>query len=163
MKNSTNRILIISVVLLLIANIALVAIMVMGKQGRHEKRQGSKGGPLEMMSKELGMSEQQKKDYEQLKEEHFKALRPLLDSIRSAKTAFFNLAKDSTGNDSIVDSYSKRIGERQSMADKLTLAHFRKVRSLFSPEQQPKFDEFIKKMMQQRQAGKRKDSTRKDR
>jgi Spy/CpxP family protein refolding chaperone len=163
MKNSTNRILVIAVILLLLANIALVAMMVMGKQGGRGKKAGNKGGSLEMMTKELDMTEQQRKDYEQLKEEHLNTIRPFHDSVRAAKTAFFNLAKDPSVNDSIVDIYSQRIAERQAAADKLTLAHFRKVRNLFNPEQQIKFDEFIKKMMQQRQAGKRKDSTRKDR
>jgi periplasmic protein CpxP/Spy len=161
MKNSTNKILTIAVILLLIANIALVAMMVMGKQRRGHKRPGAKADPIEMMSREVGMTDQQKKDYQQLKEEHFQAMRPLMDSVRAAKTAFFELAKTDDTNESVIDSMSRRITERQAAADKLTLAHFRKVRNLFTPDQQPKFDEFVKKMMQQRMNGRKKSGEKK--
>jgi Spy/CpxP family protein refolding chaperone len=113
-----------------------------------------------MMVKELNMTEPQQKDYKQLKEDHFKIIRPLFDSVRAAKTAFFSLIKDNTVSDSTVNAYAQRISERQSTIDKLTFDHFRRVRNLFTPEQQPKFDEFVKKMMQQRG---RKDSTSKGR
>lgn len=148
MKNSTNKMLTIAVVLLLITNIALVFFMIMGK-GKHNTRYaGGKGDPSEMMAKELNMTEQQKKDHKQLKEEHFKNIKPLFDSLRAAKTAFFSLLKDSTVSDSMINAYSQRISERQSTIDKLTFAHFKRIRNLFTAEQQPKFDEFVQKMMQ---------------
>ena len=156
MKSSTNKILTIAVVLLLLTNIALVVFMVKGRNHRQGRGPGGKGDPFEMMVKELNMTDQQQKDYKQLKEDHFKMIKPLFDSVRAAKTAFFSLIKDSTTTDSTVNVYSQRISERQAVIDKLTFAHFKKVRNLFTPEQQPKFDEFVKKMMQQRG---RKDST----
>jgi periplasmic protein CpxP/Spy len=155
MKNSGNKILTIAVVLLLITNIALVVFMVLGRNKSGGRYSGGRGDMAEMMVKELNMTEQQKKDHKQLKEEHFKNIRPLLDSVRSAKTALFALVKDSTVNDSTVNIYTQGISKIQSTIDQLTFAHFRRVRNLFTPEQQPKFDEFVQKMMQR---GKR-DST----
>ena len=157
MKSSNNKILTIAVVLLLIINIALVAFMVMGKSKSTAKRPAGKGDPAEMMAKELNMTEQQIKDHKQLKEDHFKNIKPLFDSVRVAKTAFFALLKDSTTTDSMINLYSQRVSEKQSAIDKLTFAHFRRVRNLFTAEQQPKFDEFVQKMMQRG----RKDSTAK--
>jgi protein CpxP len=160
MKSSNTRILTIAVVLLLLTNIALVAFIVMGKNSRGGKPGG--GGRFstsEMMAKELNMTEQQKKDHKQLKEDHLKNIKPLFDSIRSAKTSLYALLKDSTVNDSLVTVYTRVIGEKQSMIDQLTFAHFRRIRNLFTPEQQPKFDGFIQKMMQR--GGGRKDSTAK--
>lgn len=148
MKNSNNKILIIAVVLLLIANIALVAFMVMGKNKNRTWHGGAKGDPSEMMAKELNMTEQQKKDHKLLKEEHFKNIKPLYDSMKAAKTAFFSLLKDSAVSDSTVNIYSQRISERQAAIDKLTFAHFKRIRNLFTTEQQPKFDAFVQKMMQ---------------
>ena len=64
MKSSSNKILTIAVVLLLIANIALVAFLVMGKNKKNSWHGGGgKGDPSEMMAKELNMTEQQKKDH----------------------------------------------------------------------------------------------------
>ena len=111
-----------------------------------------------MMAKELNMTDQQKKDHKLLKEEHFKNIKPLFDSVKAAKTAFFSLLKDSVVSDSILNTYSQRISERQAAIDKLTFAHFKRIRNLFTAEQQPKFDEFVQKMMQRG----RRDSTGKE-
>ena len=69
MKNSSNKILSVAVVLLLIANIGLVIFLMNGK-GRNDGKRigGGKGDPSEMMAKELGMTEQQIKEHKQLKE-----------------------------------------------------------------------------------------------
>lgn len=147
MKNTTNRILVIAVGLLLLTNIALVVFMVSGKNKSGGRNHG-KGDPFEMMVKELSMTEQQQTEYKQYKEEHLKKIKPLFDSVRAAKTAFFVLLKDSTVSDSIVLANSQRISERQAAVDQATFAHFKKVRKLFTTEQQPKFDSFIQKMMQ---------------
>lgn len=144
MRNT--RILTIAVVLLLLANIALIAFMLTQKKKQEGKRQGGRE-PFELMVKELGMSEEQKKEYRRMKEEHFKNVRPLFDSIRAAKTAFFGLIKDSATDDSVLDAYSSRISASQAELDKVTFAHFKRVRNIFTVEQQPKFDTFIQKMM----------------
>ncbi len=62
-----------------------------------------------MMVKELNMTEQQQTEYKAMKEEHFKNMRPLFDSVRAAKTAFFALIKDQNASDSLVNVYSQRI------------------------------------------------------
>jgi protein CpxP len=149
MKNSSNKILTVAVVLLLLVNIALVVFMMQGRKKKGDKMHG-KGEPFEMMVKELGMSEQQQTDYKAMKEEHMKSIRPLFDSVRSAKTAFFALTKQADVSDSLVNVYSQRITEKQSAIDKLTFAHFKRVRTIFTAEQQPKFDEFLQKMMQRK-------------
>jgi periplasmic protein CpxP/Spy len=154
MKNSTTRILSLAVVLLLLTNIGLVLFMVYGKKDHRGRKM--RGEPMEMMAKELNMTEQQKKDYKQLKDEHFKSVRPLFDSIRATKTAFFELVKDTSASDSLVDAYSQKVAAQQSKLDKLTFEHFRRVRGLFTAEQQPKFDSFVRKMMQR---GGRRDSS----
>jgi Spy/CpxP family protein refolding chaperone len=102
------------------------------------------------MAKELNMTDQQQKDFKQLRDDHFKNIRPQMDSLRAAKTAFFSLIKDPNSNDSTVDAYDQKVLEQQSRLDKMTFDHFRRVRNLFTAEQQPKFDSFVQKMMQRR-------------
>lgn len=152
MKGSNNKIFTIAVILLLLVNIAMIVFMVKGRRHHNVKREGGKGGPFEMLAKELNMTEQQKAEHQKLRDEYFAAARPLFDSIRAAKQAFFGLAKEANVSDSLVNSYINRIAEKQSVADKLTLAHFRKVRDLYTGDQQRKYDEFVQKMMQ-RQGG----------
>lgn len=147
MKNN-NKILTIAVVLLLLTNIGLVAFMMLGKGKKAgEKRQGNRE-PFELMVKELGMTEQQQKDYRQMKEAHFKNVRPLFDSIRAAKTAFYSLIKGGPVSDSVLNEYADGISAKQAALEKVTFAHFRQVRNIFTAEQQPKYDSFLLKMMQ---------------
>jgi Spy/CpxP family protein refolding chaperone len=146
MKN--NKILSIAVVLLLLVNIALVVFMVKGKKRAPHRKEGKE--PFEMMVKELEMTEQQQTDYKAQKDEHFKSLRPVIDSLRSARTAYFDLVKDPVVNDSLAEKYNRIILDQQATINKMTLAHFRSVRNIFTPAQQPKFDEFIKKMVQRK-------------
>ena len=146
MKNPTNKILAIAVVFLFLTNIALVIFM-LNKKSQGDKRHG-RVDPFEVMVKELKMTEQQQKEYKLQKDEHFKNIKPLFDSVRIAKTDFFALTKKQNISDSVVNLYSLRISEKQSTIDKFTFAHFKRVRNLFTAEQQPKFDEFIEKMMQ---------------
>ncbi|MBL7748201.1 MAG: hypothetical protein JNM19_12270 [Chitinophagaceae bacterium] len=148
MKSTNNRILTIAVVLLLITNIALVALVVTGKNKHDKGGQGRKGDPFEMMEKELGMTEQQKKDHLQYREEYFKVVRPLFDSVRLAKAAYFALVKDSMVNDSVMTMAYNKMTNIQTVIDKQTFDHFRRVRLLYAGEQQKKYDELVQKMMQ---------------
>jgi periplasmic protein CpxP/Spy len=145
---SSNKILTIAVILLLITNIALVAMLVLGKQ-KKDKR-GGREQAFEMMVKELDMTDAQQKEYKLLKETHLKDSKPLFDSLRTARNAFFALIKDTAASDSVLTVYSQRISERQAAIDRNIFAHFKKVRNLFTPEQQPKFDTFVQKMMQRK-------------
>jgi Spy/CpxP family protein refolding chaperone len=156
MKNT--RILSIAVVLLLITNIALVAFMMMGREKKPSKKGGFDPKPSEVMVKELNMTEQQQQEFKKLKEEHFKTVKPYFDSVKTAKSAFYNLVKNPAISDSLINAYSNRVCEKQAELDKLTLNHFRQVRGLFTAEQQPKYDSLIHKMMQR---GKRDSSARK--
>jgi periplasmic protein CpxP/Spy len=150
MKNATNKILTIAVVLLLITNIALVAFMMFGKNKPGRRGDGGKGEPFAMMEKELNMTEQQKKEHFQYREEYFKSIRPLFDSVRLAKAAYFSLVKNADINDSMLTVGYKKVIDIQTAIDRQTFDHFRRVRALYSGEQQKKYDELVQKMMAQR-------------
>lgn len=160
---SNNKILSIAVALLLITNIALVIFMLKGKNEPDSKRSGSKGDPFENMAKELKMTEEQKKEHLRFRDEYFKIVRPLFDSVRSAKSAFFALVKDSTVTDSMMNVYNKKHSDIQYTIDSLTFKHFYRVRALYAGEQQKKYDEMVQKMMQRQnnKGSRKKDSTSK--
>src|SRR6266487_6399656 len=107
MKTSTNKILTIAIVLLLLVNIAMVIFIVKGRR-TYDSRRGKGGNPVEMMEKELNMTEQQKSEVKKLRDDHFAKIRPLFDSVRAAKSAFFGLIKDPNVTDSMLGVYSKR-------------------------------------------------------
>ena len=156
MKNSVNKVLAAAVIVLLLANIAMVIMMIKGRNKPDEKHTGNRQGPMEMMIKEVGMSEQQQKDYQQLREEHMKQIHPMFDSLRAAKAAYFSLAKRADVNDSMITAYHKKVTDLETQVDRFTLEHFRSVRALFDTAQQRKYDEFVTKMMQRGGPGGRK-------
>jgi Spy/CpxP family protein refolding chaperone len=155
----TNRILTVAVVLLLLVNAVMLVLMVKNRGHHDMKNRG--GGPFDMMVKELNMTEQQQSDFNKLKDEHFAAIRPVFDSVKTLKKSLYGMIKAETVNDSLENAYSQLISEQRAIADRLTINHFRKVRALFSGDQQKKFDEFVQKMMDRRSqpGGRRKDST----
>jgi len=108
---------------------------------------------FKQMVKELNMTDQQQADYRKMKDDHFKNIKPVFDSIRTLKQSLFSLVKADAINDSLIANYSNRISEQQALADKATINHFRSVRALFSGTQRDQFDSFIQKMMQRRRGG----------
>jgi hypothetical protein len=161
MKITSNKILSAAVLLLLVVNTVLLIFM-WREKGKHSPRRSSGGGPFETMAKELNMTEQQKKDYQKLRDEHFAAIRPLFDSIREIRKEFMGLVKETNiSSDSALNVYSGRIARKQAIIDKLTFDHLQKARALFSGDQQKQFDEFVQKMMQQRMNGPRRRDTTK--
>ena len=159
MKTSTTKILTIAVILLLLVNIAMIIFMLnRGKRPHDSKNPRGKGNdPFEMLAKELNMTEEQRSTHLKLRDEYFNSVRPLFDSVRTAKEEFFGLIKETNVNERLVDSFANRIAERQLAADKLTFEHFRRVRALYNPDQQKKYDELVIKMIQ-RSGNKKRDS-----
>jgi len=147
--------------LLLVVNVAMLIFML--KSRGHRDMKNRKGGAFEMMVKELNMTGQQQTDFKKLKEDHFKVIGPVFDSVKTLKKSLFGLVKEENLNDSLVNKYSALIAEQQAVIDKLTINHFRKVRALFSGDQQKKFEDFVQKMMQRRgPGGMKRDSIGKD-
>ena len=131
--------------LLLAANIALVAFMVWGRP-----QKGTKTGrqdPTEMLAKELGLSDEQKVTHRQMKEEHMKSIKGLMDSIRDVKASFYTLNKEAQLNDSLLNIYGSRVSALQITIDKAMLTHFKRVRAFLKPEQQLKYDTLVIKMI----------------
>ncbi len=103
-----------------------------------------------MMVKELNMTPDQQKQFREMKDAHFQSIKPLFDSMRAEKSALIDLLKEKEVSDSLFTTYNKSILDKQARIDRLTFDHFRKVRTLFTPEQQPRFDSLLRKMMARR-------------
>lgn len=155
----TNKLLTFAVVLLLVVNVVLLVFMFKGRS--HGDRKGRDGNPFDKMVKELNMTDQQQTEFKKLKDQHFATISPVFDSVKSLKKSLFSLVRSENVNDSVVNQYSILISDQRAIADKLTINHLRKVRALFSGDQQKKYDEFVQKMMDRRNShgGKKKDST----
>jgi hypothetical protein len=157
MSNASPKTLTIAVLSLLIINTGLVVFLVMGRKEKNSQPPHSRQDNFELMAKELNLQEEQKAQHKLLREEHFKNVKPYYDSIRVAKMALYARVPDSTVTNEDFVNYDAKVINWQSKINKLTFEHFRKVRSLLQPDQQPQFDNFVQKMMQRN----RRDSSRK--
>lgn len=155
----SNKILAIAVVVLLLSNIALIAFLLKDKGGKSGGRSGGRD-PFTMMVEELKMTDQQQTEYKQMRDQHFQKVKPLFDSMRAAKSAFYSLIReeDAKLSDSLLTVYTGNIAARQAELDRFMFDHFRNVRKIFTAEQQPKFDSLVQRMMQR---GKKDSSHRK--
>lgn len=154
MNNSTNnRWLLVVTLLLVTANIVTLALLWTNKKGDKDHfdapppRQQPGGQVFEYLTNELKLDSAQQELYKKLREVHQGFVRPLQDSIGKAKDNFFALLQKENVSDSMVEQYSKKIGNLEQQRDVITFRHFQKLRGICRKEQQNKFDSIIQEAL----------------
>lgn len=154
-NNTNNRWLTIVTLLLLTANIVTLALLWINRKPAREHfnpppPQPQPGGQVfEFITRELNLDSAQQETYKKLREEHQSQVRPLQDSIGQAKDKFFDLLKQETVADNVVETFSKKIGDLEQQRDVFTFRHFQKVRAVCTKEQKVKFDSIIQQALHQ--------------
>lgn len=125
--------------------------------GDRQKRMG------QFMVNELKLDKEQETVYWQLRDTMISRQKPLMDSIRNTKKRFFDLLKEPSPQDSLLQAKADEIAVLQKQLDLITFQHFQHVRALCKPEQVLKFDTVIKEIVNRmtgsgRNPGKPKDS-----
>ena len=130
------------IVLLITANVATLTFFWVG----HLKNERA-NSPKEFLANKLNFSEIQRDAYFELAKEHNEAAKIIREQVKFDKENLFSLLK----SDAIIDSARNNAAARVSMSiqslDILTFEHFKKVRTLCTAAQKPKFDELIQKMV----------------
>lgn len=155
-NNRNNRWLTVITLLLLTANIITLAFLWTGKKQDREgfnppppQQPGPGGQVFQFLTNELKLDSAQQETYKKLREEHQAGVRPLQDSIGKAKDSFFELLKQEGVSDSMVESFSKKIGNLEQQRDVFTFRHFQKLRAICNKEQKIKFDSIIQQALKQ--------------
>ena len=162
---SRNKIYVLLIAILLISNLALVAFLVMN---RNEKPKQHGGSPKSFMStalrNEVGFSDDQIKKFESLADQHKKEIRPLFEELNRSKTNFYKMLNQEKVSDSTLKIAVDEIGRKQESIDLAAFSHFQSIQQLATPEQQPKLDSLIqrvvKKMISPGRKGGKLDSAR---
>ncbi|MFZ1305627.1 MAG: periplasmic heavy metal sensor [Ferruginibacter sp.] len=153
MSNATNnRWLTIITLLLLTANIVTLALLWTKRKPDREHfnpppPQQPGGQAFEFLSRELQLDSAQQETYKKLRDEHRSQVRPFQDSIGKAKDSFFDLLKQENVSDSLVEIFSKKIGNLEQQRDIFTFRHFQKLRAIGNKEQKIKFDSIIQQAL----------------
>lgn len=148
MSIPANRNLLIIIGVLLITNIAMLVYFLSDKKSAKpaEQVRESRMGVAEMLQKEVGFTEEQIAKYKGFKEKQKETIRPMFDDMRKAKDSLFRLLSYPETNDSLVNKAADVIAQRQKALDLQTFAHFKRVRTLCMPDQQPKYDSMVIRM-----------------
>ena len=97
----------------------------------------------EMLQDEVGFNEEQTAKYKELKDKQREKIKPMYDNMRKAKDSLFRLLSYPDTPDSMLDKASDVIAQRQKELDNETFNHFRRVRTLCTPEQLPQYDSLV--------------------
>lgn len=144
------RVLSVAVVLLLLVNTALVVYLVMGRSrygGPHGSYEGREDG-FERMARTLRLTEWQKAQQLECRNEFSAKTRPFYDSIRQTKIDLYARVNIMEETDSLFLEQLAKISQWQREINRLNYAQFKKMRSLLTPAQKPGFDSLVIKMIQ---------------
>ena len=141
-----NKFLVLLVAVLLVANLALMLYFFVF---RHKDERGrSPQGPVsEYVQKKLGFNAEQAAKFQELRDQHREAIKPILEDIKKLKDSLYNLLRDPGRNDSASLLLADRIGEKQKEWELMTFHHFEKVRAICDSSQLPKFDSLVHQMI----------------
>lgn len=146
-----NRTLIFIIALLLITNLALLAYtFVFSKKHPFDReREGFTGA----LKNEVGFSDSQLEQFKQLKEKHWSSAKTDMEQIRKIKQRLFDLTKQPVVADSTVALLADSIAILQKGAEIKAFHHFKATRAICTPEQQPKYDSLMTKIIRQGRSG----------
>lgn len=145
MKRFTqNRLLVLLVAILLMANLCLMVYFFVFKN-RHETERSR---PVsDYMQKELGLNAEQTEKFHQLRDQHRAAVKPVVDEMKKLKDSLYNLLQNPQANDSAVRVIAAQIGDKQEEWEILIFHHFEKVRAICDSSQLPKLDTLVHRMI----------------
>lgn len=133
------------VFILLFSNMVLAFFLFFANDKKPRKKESADEWAMKIYN-EIGLDSSQIVIFKKEKEEYFNTMRPVWNENRQAKE---NLYKKLTSNtsDSAVQNLLSLIEKTNHFSDSFTFAHFVKLRTLCTPEQQVRFDTIMPKLV----------------
>lgn len=143
-----NKVLVFIIAILLLSNIVLLFFFLSkDEKKKEEPKKSPREHMIEKLRKEVGFSDQQIAQYEDLSNKHKESMKPLFDDIHNTKDSLYKLLQQPVPPDSLFNHYLYMIGERQKIIDQKIFAHFLSLKQLCTPEQVPKYDTVIQRVI----------------
>lgn len=140
------------VVLLLLVNLGTMAFFWMVPQGEREKRSPApdrrRAEVVEFFNKELQLTEEQQEEFRELRADFFERSRDIRREIRAARRGFYEHITNN--NEEEAEGRAALIARKQKELEMNTFYHFRELRNRLNEEQQERFDEVMKEMLNAR-------------
>lgn len=143
---TTQRLLIIALVVLVVLNVTTLAFIYMQRDGRGPGLGGDVGA---FITHELNFTDEQTRRFDVMKRAHHESVDSLHRLNRELHKQLFD--RLNAPEDAVIDSISALVAENEKQIDLITFRHFHEVRELCTPEQQKKFDAIIQEVLQRLQ------------
>jgi Spy/CpxP family protein refolding chaperone len=142
-----NKLLLLIIGVLLVANFALLYLFVFNKPESPHRNPPTPDErhamAIKKVKEEVGFNDQQANVYDSLRDNQFKNMKPLFQDVTRSKEEFFSLIYKEGVSDSAINAYASKIGEKQMALDLSTFRYFQSIKALCTEEQKPKMDSFI--------------------
>lgn len=146
---NNNKALLFIIAVLLITNIAMIVFFFcMRPSGKWDDHSFSPGDAMaRSLKNEVKFSAEQLKQFDSLRKEHRKEIRPLFKKMNAIKDHFYQHISEASVNDSLLNNGLDSIAVMQRTLDKSMFYHFREVRALCTPEQLPLYDTLVQHLL----------------
>jgi Tfp pilus assembly protein PilO len=157
MKQFTqNKLLVLLVAVLLIANLGLMLWFFVFRNN-HDKHEPPR--PVaDFIQKQLGFNSDQAAKFQQLRDQHKEAVKPVIEDMKKLKDSLYSLLQKPQLDDTLAVNLIDRIGEKQKEWELMIFHHFQKLRAICDSSQLPKFDTLVHRMVTRESWGHRKSS-----
>jgi periplasmic protein CpxP/Spy len=136
------------IIFLLITNLAmLLFFIVLDNPSGKRSKERAENGMYNSLQKDVGFSKNQLDQYQSLRTQQRQNIKPLFDKVRKSKMDFYGLIYMQNVSDSTLAMDADTIAQTQKELDLQMFNHFRRIRSLCTPDQLQKFDSTIKKVI----------------
>lgn len=153
MINTQNKskIFVAIIVMLMIANIVLVSLFLLKKDGgRRDKHEDRKAMITQFLKNEIGFSTEQLQRYDTLSDNHRDNIKKMFDSLRSSKDKQFKQLAAGNFTDSVMNSVAEQSAVSQKLMELQMFNHLKNIRSICTADQLPKFDSLFVKVLNRR-------------
>ena len=99
---------------------------------------------------QVGLSEEQAKIFEEKKKNYFALMKPQWEKVAELKDSLYRHLGDERVPDSLIASYVDKWHAINRHSDIKLFLHFREMRAHCTPEQLPRFDSVVTKMVTRR-------------
>ena len=149
-KQNRSKVFLTIIGILLVVNIALVSFFLLKKDTKREKRPDRKAIIANFLKTEIGFDTAQLQQYDTLSNRYRAYMKKMFDSSRITKDNQFKELTTANFSDSAMNNIADRSAAFQKVMELRTFNHFKNIRLLCTPEQQPKFDSLFDKVLNRR-------------
>lgn len=146
-SSSKTKILVTAVVFLLLTNIAILVFFLCCKgPDRKDQRGGRDAMMKSFLQKDIGFSTQQLQQYDELNKAHKESIKPSFEAMKNNREQEMKTLSAQGFSDSAIQLAADKSTAMQKEMVKDMFTHYRDIRKLCTPGQQPKFDSLFYKI-----------------